>query len=310
MTPNIYVFNQYFLTFIKSVKKSAKSVKDKNQNAREMLKTINLSYNTYDNKSNQYIESFNIIFTDFIMDPLVNCSNEEANEWILKNEHLNLLNNISIKQIKTILKKNVSLQQFLLIFYLFKNSDLTEQHIKSIIANLKGTSEENDYPEKYKLIVQKISEINILEKTGLSMDDIEDSSIGRLAKEIVEDVDIENIKKSINENGDILSALSDPDNGIGNLISEVTQKMASKLKNGEIKQDELLKDALGMAGKLPGFTGGGDNNNTPDIGNIMKMMSGMMGSGGGGGGGGTRVNKARNVQRKMEKLEKKQKKVK
>lgn len=308
MTPNIYVFNQYFLTFIKSVKKSAKAVKDKNKTAKEILKTINYSYNTYDNKSNQYIESFNIIFTDFIMESLVNSSNEElTNEWFLKNEHLNLLNNISIKQIRTILKKNVSLQQFLLIFYLFKNSDLTEQHIKSIIANLKGTSDENDYPEKYKFIVKQITKISILEKTGLSMDDIEDSSIGKLAKEIVEDVDIENIKKSIDENGDILSALSDPDNGIGNLISEVTQKMASKLKNGEIKQDELLKDALGMAGKLPGFNGDGNNNNTPDIGNIMKMMSGMMGGGGGGGG---RPNKTRNVQRKMEKLEKKQKKVK
>ena len=40
MTSNIYVFNQYFLTFIKTVKKSAKSIKERNSTAREILKKI------------------------------------------------------------------------------------------------------------------------------------------------------------------------------------------------------------------------------------------------------------------------------
>ena len=133
------------------------------------------------------------------------------------------------------------------------------------------------------------------------MEDIEDTSIGKLAKEIMEDVDIEKVKKSINTEGDILGALSDPDNGIGNLISDVSQKMATKLKSGELKQDALLKDALSMAGKLPGMSGGGGGDGAPDIGNIMKMMSGMMGGG--------NMPSSRSVQRKMDKKTKLKKKL-
>ena len=116
----------------------------------------------------------------------------------------------------------------------------------------------------------------------------------------MEDVDIEKVKKSINTEGDILGALSDPDNGIGNLIADVSQKMATKLKSGELKQDALLKDALNMAGKLPGMNGGGGGNG-PDIGNIMKMMSGMM--------GGANMPSSRSMQRKMDKKSKLKKKL-
>ena len=78
--------------------------------------------------------------------------------------------------------------------------------------------------------------------------------------------------------------------------------MASKLKNGEIKQDALLKDALSMAGKLPGMSGGGGGGE-PDLGNIMKMMSGLMGGGGGVPG------KARSMQRKMDQKSRMKKKL-
>ena len=169
------------------------------------------------------------------------------------------------------------------------------------MEKLKGvTIEDSLIPEKYRKIVNRIAELAIENKTGFSMEDIEDTSIGKLAKEIMEDVDIEKVKKSINTEGDILGALSDPDNGIGNLISDVSQKMATKLKSGELKQDALLKDALNMAGKLPGMNNNG-NNTTPDIGNIMKMMSGMMGGG--------NMPSSRSVQRKMDKKTKLKKKL-
>ena len=169
------------------------------------------------------------------------------------------------------------------------------------MEKLKGTStiEDDLIPQKYRKIVNRIGELAIENKTGFTMEDIEDTSIGKLAKEIMEDVDIEKVKKSINTEGDILGALSDPDNGIGNLIADVSQKMATKLKSGELKQDALLKDALNMAGKLPGMNGGGSDG--PDIGNIMKMMSGMM--------GGANMPSSRSVQRKMDKKSKLKKKV-
>lgn len=295
-----YVFNQYFLTFIKTVKKNARPLKEKKAYARDTLNKIHAFYNTFDNKSNDYLNNYSTIFTDFITNTLVDCNKDEIEKWFEDNQDLNILQNITLKNVKSILKKTTILHQFILIFHLFKNTDLTEDNIKNIMEKLKGATIEDDLiPEKYRKVVNRIAELAIENKTGFSMEDIEDTSIGKLAKEIMEDVDIEKVKKSINTEGDILGALSDPDNGIGNLISDVSQKMATKLKSGELKQDALLKDALSMASKLPGMSGGGGG--APDIGNIMKMMSGMMGGG--------NMPSSRSVQRKMDKKTKLKKKL-
>ena len=298
-----YVFNQYFLTFIKTVKKNARPLKEKKAYARDTLNKIHAFYNTFDNKSNDYLNNYSTIFTDFITNTLVDCNKDEIEKWFEDNQDLNILQNITLKNVKSILKKTTILHQFILIFHLFKNTDLTEDNIKNIMEKLKGTTIEDDLiPEKYRKVVNRIAELAIENKTGFSMEDIEDTSIGKLAKEIMEDVDIEKVKKSINTEGDILGALSDPDNGIGNLISDVSQKMATKLKSGELKQDALLKDALSMAGNLPGMNGGGGGGDgAPDIGNIMKMMSGMMGGG--------NMPSSRSVQRKMDKKTKLKKKL-
>lgn len=298
-----YVFNQYFLTFIKTVKKNARPLKEKKASARDTLNKIHAFYNTFDNKSNDYLNNYSTIFTDFITNTLVDCNKDEIEKWFEDNQDLNILQNITLKNVKSILKKTTILHQFILIFHLFKNTDLTEDNIKNIMEKLKGATIEDDLiPEKYRKVVNRIAELAIENKTGFSMEDIEDTSIGKLAKEIMEDVDIEKVKKSINTEGDILGALSDPDNGIGNLISDVSQKMATKLKSGELKQDALLKDALSMAGKLPGMSGGGGGGDGgPDIGNIMKMMSGMMGGG--------NMPSSRSVQRKMDKKTKLKKKL-
>lgn len=296
-----YVFNQYFLTFIKTVKKNARPLKEKKAIARDTLNKIHAFYNTFDNKSNDYLNNYSTIFTDFITNTLVDCNKDEIEKWFEDNQDLNILQNIPLKNVKSILKKTTILHQFILIFHLFKNTDLTEDNIKNIMEKLKGTTIEDDLiPEKYRKVVNRIAQLAIENKTGFSMEDIEDTSIGKLAKEIMEDVDIEKVKKSINTEGDILGALSDPDNGIGNLISDVSQKMATKLKSGELKQDALLKDALSMAGKLPGMSSGGGDG-APDIGNIMKMMSGMMGGG--------NMPSSRSVQRKMDKKTKLKKKL-
>ena len=194
-----YVFNQYFLTFIKTVKKNAKPLKEKKAVARDILNKIHAFYSTFDNKSKDYLEAYSTVFTDFICNPLVDCNKEELDKWFEENESLNILNNIPIKNIKVVFKKTTVLHQFLLIFHLFKNTDLTEDNIKNIMEKLKGTStiEDDLIPEKYRKIVNRIGELAIENKTGFTMEDIEDTSIGKLAKEIMEDVDIEKVKKSI-----------------------------------------------------------------------------------------------------------------
>ena len=79
---------------------------------------------------------------------------------------------------------------------------------------------------------------------------MEDTMLGKLAKEIMEDVDIDKLQKSIGENGDILKAIGDPDSGFGDLISNVSRKMATKISNGELKQEGLLQDAMKQMSEL------------------------------------------------------------
>ena len=285
MTTNVYVFNQYFLSFVKSIKKSAKAIKEKSSVAREILKNINLHYNTFDNQSNDYVELFNKNFNDDTLDQLLSIDVSEdtssLTSWIETNNDKILIKNTTLKSITKISKKKEALQQFLLIFYLFRDSELSELEIKNIMEKLKGINASDEIPERHQAKVELICQLNLKNNTGFSMKDIEDTTIGKLAKDIIGELDLDKMKNSIKQDGDLLGALGDPENGIGNLISDVSQKMANKLKNGEVKQDALLKDALSMAGKLPGLsganTGSDESGSTPDIGNIMKMMSSMMG---------------------------------
>jgi hypothetical protein len=121
---------------------------------------------------------------------------------------------------------------------------------------------------------------------------MEDTMLGKLAKEILEDVDVDKLQKSIGDNGDILKAIGDPDSGFSELISNVSRKMANKISTGELKQENLLQDAIKFASTMPGLfgnsgaaggTGGAgaasSNNqrkNEPDMASMMNMMSSMM----------------------------------
>lgn len=294
MTSNIYVFNQYFLTFIKTIKKNAKN--SNNSNAKNIIKNIRNEYNTFNNNSNEYITFFKSNFDNDSIEELKLTDN--IDEWIQKNNTKSIIKNIELENINKIIKKTEILKQFLLIFSLFIDDELNENEIKIIMEKLKGSDNDNNLPDRHKNLVIKISKLNIKNSTGFSLEEIEDTSIGKLAKEIVNEIDLDKVKNSIEKDGDILGALGNPDNGIGNLISDVSQKMASKLKNGDIKQENLLNDAIKMAGKLPGLGGNNQNNNEPDFGNIMKMMSSMMGNNN----LGMNLNKGKmkNMQKKME----------
>ena len=113
---------------------------------------------------------------------------------------------------------------------------------------------------------------------------MEDTMLGKLAKEILEDVDIDKLQKSIGDNGDILKAIGDPNSGFSDLISNVSRKMATKISSGELKQENLLQDAMKFASVMPGMFGnqsaagapGAPGTGTPDMASMMKMMGAMM----------------------------------
>ena len=113
---------------------------------------------------------------------------------------------------------------------------------------------------------------------------IENSSIGKLAKEISNEINNEGVLNMDTNMGEmdnpmkLLQSLmsGDKESGLGKLMHSVTEKLQKKMESGEIKQEDLLKDATKM------FTGGlgGNNNNSngmPDISSMMNMMKNMSG---------------------------------
>ncbi len=142
---------------------------------------------------------------------------------------------------------------------------------------------------------------------------LKDTTIGKIAKEIINDVDMDKLKQTISNNdGDIFKALSNPENGLGELFSTVGNKVTNKISSGELSQDAIMKDAMKFASLIPSMfknAGGNESDNSPgfNMADMMKMMSSMnMGGMGGGGGGGkkskTTINKQalRNLAKKAE----------
>ena len=303
---NQFVFNQYYIDFIKRIKQSAKKLKEENSGddgdnernednyyfGKKILKTIKANYLTFDKSSDEYIKYINSLPETF-WSSYIELEEDNIDDWFDKEEikDVELFKDISVSNIKQIINDNFLCHHFISVFYLFKD-DLPEDDVKKYIKMFQSSIEEDLLNEitndKHKALIQRLNKLktkNIKEKTNLNMAGMEDTMLGKLAKEIMEDVDIDKLQKSIGDNGDILKAIGDPDSGFSDLISNVSRKMATKISNGELKQEGLLQDAMKFASVMPGLFGGSQGaqgsqgrpgNNQMDMSNMMKMMSTMM----------------------------------
>jgi len=115
-------------------------------------------------------------------------------------------------------------------------------------------------------------------------DPIESSSIGKLAKEISEElksekIDINSSMEGMDNPMKLFQSMmsGDKDNGIGKLVSTVTDKLQKKMESGEISQEDLLKDATKLFTGGMGGSGGDSNGGMPDLSSMMNMMKNMSG---------------------------------
>ena len=98
---------------------------------------------------------------------------------------------------------------------------------------------------------------------------IENSTIGSIAKEIAESIDLSSM--NLNKPEDLLSA----QNGgiIGDLVAKVGSKLQQKFENGSVNQDDLIKEAMSMMSMFGGGSGKGGNGAGDMFANILKSMS-------------------------------------
>lgn len=303
----IYIFNQYYIDLIKKLKTITKKHKDKSQTAKKVFNIIKNNYLTLDKNSDEYItfikkhltDELYVSYKELVFDKTKKESDEEINknditEWLTKNEEVEILENILLKDILKIFRNEYICHHYLSVFFIY-SQEITDEDSEKILTilqkdnytedDINELTDENDIYKKILLNLISIKNIKIKNNVNMKMGGMENTTLGKLAKEILEDVDVDKLQKSMDSNGDILKSLGDPDSGFGDIISNVSQKMASKLSSGELNQQNLMQDAMKFASMMPGMFGnqnaGKGANNMANMGNMMNMFSEMMSNNGG-----------------------------
>jgi len=314
-----YIFNQYYIDLLKKIKNVAKKHRTQSETAKRVLKSVKDNYQTYDKTSEEYLDFFkNSCNTDFWAS-YIDLEDDKYNEWLKddKNLAVEIYKNITLKDVVKLLRNNYITYHYLTVLYIYTN-EMSEDDITKILKTLQEKGEVNLDDEANKIENENISKVlkrflkeksknaDVNTETGDAdgdipgMDTLKDTTIGKIAKEIIDDIDLTKIKQSINEEGDIFKAISKPDSGFGELFTNVSQKMSNKISSGELSQEAIFKDAMKFASLLPGMLGnnaGGGNKSSQGGGgfdmeammNMMSMMNSINGGGGGGGGGGKKA---------------------
>jgi hypothetical protein len=296
-----YIFNQYYIDLLKKLKNIAKKHKTKSETAKRILKTIKENYQTYDKTSEEYIEYFKSKCSTEYWSSYIAVDKEKCDEWLIDetNSAVEIYKNITVKDVTKLLRNNFISHHYLSVLYIYTN-ELSEDQITIILTNLQAVSQDpetelNIDNADIKKVLMRLNELkadNIKSNPAVDgMDSLKDTTIGKIAKEIIEDVDLTKIKQSITNEGDIFKAIANPDSGFSELFTNVSQKMSNKISSGELSQEAIMKDAMKFASILPGLFGGNTDENSNgaggfDMSSMMSMMSMMQNMNGGGGGGG------------------------
>jgi len=309
------LFNNYFFTLLKKLKDVARAKKKDKSNA-ALIEAIKAHYASYDTSSEDYVTTYCDISADVMKswnDSVTNV--EEAFKWLeascagdggervseggdgkseVESERQRLLyRDISVSLARDVCKDDALLLYFIATLNVIaeKRGELSEANMTSFNDVVQRTkTPEEAFPDN-EYIRSKLTLMNDLRvagsksddaKTSDAMKDIENTSLGRLAKEIMADIDVDQLKSTLDADGDILKTLGNPDSGITKLLGTVSQKLIAKMATGELNNETLLRDAMQFTSKMGAFSGGGgmpSAQGMPDMSAMMNMFQGMMGSG-------------------------------
>lgn len=287
-----YVFNKIFLALIKEVKSKNDEIKH----------TLKQHYKIFDKQSSEYIVFFvnnineninRVLFSDDdildnveVLNMLI-FENITINDLVIKvikdNEHdrntlkyyvylLMLLSYIYKLEIDND-KKKILLETVFNIISVFDTENIEKSDVEGLMEDI--------IDDDIKTVLWKIYDNKEYLKNVVSKDDIDgedglpsldfmkNTKIGNLAKEISETIDVSKLNI---ENPEELLNVENIFNGggsnnvIGDIIKTVGDQISSKIQNGELNQEELMTEALGMMGNL---NMGGEND-------MMSQMMNMM----------------------------------
>lgn len=236
--------------------------------------------------------------------PHMNAVSEGKYDYFTDNINPNVFSNITFKELydSSSDENKFVIWEYLQTLYalsvsLVKTREDLKDDVKEAIEN---------FPALISNIVSFKKSKKEQEVPKLNKEFIEKSSIAKLAKEISEEIDAKEFlnlnedMKNMSNPMEMMNSLfsGDNSNGIGKLMSAVSEKLKTKMDSGEIDNETLLKDATSMLGNLGGL---GDNKNGPDLSNIMQMAQNLSSMSDLFEGQGRKKPSARKVRRKIKK---------
>jgi hypothetical protein len=291
-----YVFNQYYWDFLKKVKDFAKKKKESSKHARTFLRTLRDHYQSFDKLSTEHITFFKE-HAYATWEQYQSCSMSDAGIFFESEacEKCLIYKQITLSDISKLVKSEpVLLHQYFTLFGLlstesmdvhvllglmkqFKLNDELKEKLEALPEGILRTALTRLY-ELFETLTKSSTSSNLLEE-------IEQTTLGKLAKEIMDEINLDDLQKSVSPDllqGNLMDMFTKQDGGLAKIISTVSQKMVSKMASGELQQEDLLKDALNVATKLPGMMPGGMGNDFSKMGDMLSALSGMGGGGAGG----------------------------
>lgn len=285
-----HLFNEYYFDLLKKLKSKSRDTKHDSHDARVILRAIKKNYASYDKFSSEFRAYMNGV-SQWESYASVKNNVDDLKTWASDNGDVELYKDISLSSIATEFDDVLVLHHFLTLLTMLRN-DLNDDIICKVVHHLKQSDTCNIDDIEDANVVHMMQRIHMLQSKRTeeavksqinSIPNIENTSLGKLAKEIMEEMNVEELQSSLG-NGDIMQALANPDGGLVKLLGTVSQKMISKMSSGEIKQENLLQDAMKLAGQIGGKDMSALSSMASmfgDMGDLSKMMGGMMGSGSG-----------------------------
>lgn len=285
-----HIFNQYYFDLLRKLRAIARDHRLEDKAARDILKAIKRSYLSWDKTSADYRDWF--ASSEAFGDDLAAYeSAPDAAAWDawLTSER-QMYKGITLAQVANLIGAPPVFHHFLTVLCIFRrdhaDSSAILQAVKGAAEVPEGTSDD---------VKQLVARLKVLQEqrrassaagpaAAAALAGIEDTSLGKLAKEIMGEINVDELQNSMSADGDILKSMANPDSGLMKILGTVSQKMISKMASGEIQQETLLQDALKFASSM-GLGGGapGRGGAAGGLGALTQMMSGLMGGGGGAG---------------------------
>jgi hypothetical protein len=179
----------------------------------------------------------------------------------------------------------------------------TIENIQSVFDAAKNTAPESETPETAPTEDGATPDARTTaEGMQAQIDGLMGGKLGELAQEIAEEtaqgLDMGEFDGSENVS-DVFKKMFNNPGKFMNLVTNVTNKLDSKMKTGEFQSQDLMQEATGILQNMkdiPGMgniqemmgnmAGGGEGGAQPDMAGMVNMVSSMMGAGEGGGEGG------------------------